>query len=219
MNRRDFHTCLAATAGGLVGLGATTLAHAQAAPVEGQHFVRLSTPASVNLPADKKIEMIEFFWYGCPACNAFEPTLDAWLARLPPDVAFRRVHVGFTPMHQVHQKLFYTLEETGQLEALHKRVFAAIHKQSRRLINDSDIAAFFKEAGADGDKLMTAFKGFSVNNKANRARQLTEAYKIDGVPSLGLQGRFYTSASLPGVGNHERMLQVAEGLIQRIRRG
>jgi len=214
MKRREFSKHLVAT-----GLGVATAAPvwAQAgAFVEGQQFVRLSTPAPVSLPsADKKIEVVEFFWYGCGHCYAFEPAIEAWSKRLPPDVAFRQVPVGFAAPHQLHQKLFYALEETGQLATMNKRVFAAIHQQNRRLTSESEIMAFITSNGLDVTKFGEAFKSFGVNTKANRAKQLSAAYKIDGVPALGIHGRFYTSGSLAG--SNERALAVADFLIQRAR--
>jgi protein dithiol oxidoreductase (disulfide-forming) len=213
MKRREFSRYLS---GGGLGLVVTGLARAQGAPVEGQQYVRLNTPAPVTLSGpDKKVDVIEFFWYGCPHCNVFEPLLEAWTKRLAPDVSFRRVHVGFGQIHQVHQRLFYALEEMGELPALHKKVFAAIHAQGRRLATESDMAAFVKENGVDPAKFLEAYKSFAVNTKATRARQLTDAYKIDGVPAMGVQGRYYTSGALTGT--HERMLQVVDYLIQRSR--
>ncbi len=213
MKRRDFHQLLAASA----ATAAFTQgpAAAQGGPVEGKDYVRLQTPAAVNLAAGKKIEVVEFFWYGCPHCNAFEPQLEAWLQRLPPDVGFRRVHVGFGPVHQTHQRLYYALEELGWVEGLHKKVFAAMHQQQQRLVTDADIAAFAKANGADGAKLVDTMKGFGATTKANRARQLSEAYKIDGVPALGIHGRFYTSGSLAG--DMGRALAVTDFLIGRSR--
>jgi thiol:disulfide interchange protein DsbA len=209
MNRRDFALTVAA-------LGAGGIARAQGGPVEGTHYVRLSQPAPVTLPGpEKKVEVVEFFWYECPHCNAFEPLLEAWVKRLPADVAFRQVPVGFTARHQVHQRLFYALEEMGQLQAMHRRLFAAIHVQNRRVSNESEIMAFVKDQGLDVAKFGEAFKSFSVSAKAGRAKQLTDAYKIDGVPALGIHGRFYTSGALAG--NHERALAVADFLIQRSR--
>ncbi|GAB4041975.1 MAG: thiol:disulfide interchange protein DsbA [Rubrivivax sp.] len=214
MKRREFSHQLAA--GGLL-LVAGAAARAQGGPVEGTHYVRLSQPAPLNLAAGKKVEVVEFFWYECPHCNAFEPALDAWVARLPADVDFKRVPVGFTARHQVAQKAFYALEEIGQLEAMHKRIFAAIHVQGQRLLTEKAYVDFMAANGVDADKFAAAFRGFSVNTKANRARQLSDAYKIDGVPALGIQGRFYTSGSLAG--GAERVLAVASFLIDRARRG
>ncbi|MDP1535062.1 MAG: thiol:disulfide interchange protein DsbA/DsbL [Rubrivivax sp.] len=217
MKRRDFSKQMAAAGLGLGGMVLTPAVLAQGAPVEGTHYVRLSQPAPVTLPtADKKIEVIEFFWYECPHCNAFEPLLEAWVKKLPTDVSFRQVPVGFTARHQMAQKMFYALEEMGQLEALHRKIFAAIHVQNRRLNTEADMVAFVSANGVDGAKFSEMFKSFQVNTKSTRARQLTEAYKIDGVPALGINGRFFTAASLAG--NHERALAVTDYLIQRSRK-
>lgn len=213
MKRREFSTALAA---GSLGLCAAGLAQAQGAPVAGKDYVRLSQPVPLSLPAGKKVEVVEFFWYECPHCNDFEPMLDAWAAKLPADVAFQRVPVGFTARHQIAQKAFYALEEMGLLETLHTRVFAAIHVQGRRLLTEKAYADFVAANGGDAAKFSEAFRSFSVNTKANRARQLAEAYKIDGVPALGIQGRFYTSASQAG--GHARALAVTDYLINLARK-
>jgi len=213
MNRRDISIHLAGAGLGLMLAGT---ASAQGAPIEGQQYVRLSTPAPVSLPADKKIEVIEFFWYECPHCYAFDPLLDTWTKKLPPDVLFRRVPVGFTARHQLTQKLFYALEEMGKGDALHKKIFAAIHMQNLRLLSEADMVAFVSANGVDGAKFSEAYRSFSVSTKANRAKQLTEAYKIDGVPAIGIQGRFYTSGALAG--SHERALAVTDFLSDRLRK-
>lgn len=213
MKRRDFSLQLA---GAGLALAASGAARAQGGPVEGQHYVRLSTPASVNLPPGKKVEVVEFFWYECPHCNTFDPLIEAWKGRLPADVLFRRVPVGFTARHLATAKMFYALEEMGQLDALHKRIFAAIHVQNRRLITEAQMVEFVKANGVDGDRFSAAYKSFNVATQTNRAKQLTEAYKIDGVPAVGIQGRYYTTASLAG--GYDRALAVTDFLIQRSRR-
>jgi len=213
MQRRQFTQQLTGSALALGGLAAAGHAQAQGAPKEGTHYVRLSSPAPVTLPSpDKKVEVVEFFWYGCPHCYAFEPILEGWVKKLPADVAFRQVPVGFMAPHQMHQKLFYALEETGQLAAMHRKVFAAIHQQNKRLASEAEIRDFITASGGDGAKVFDAMKGFGVSTKAARAKQLADAYKIDGVPALGINGRFYTAASLAG--GHERAVAVADFLIQ-----
>ena len=210
MQRRDFSLQLA---GAGLGFAMTGLAHAQGAPKEGTHYVKLSTPAPVTLPSpDKKIEVVEFFWYGCPHCYAFEPTLEPWVKKLPADVSFRQVPVAFMAQYQIHQKLFYALEEMGQLTAMHRKIFSAIHQQNKRLNNESEVIAFATASGIDGAKLGESMKSFGVSTKVTRAKQLADAYKIDGVPALGINGRFYTSATLAG--SHERAVAVADFLIQ-----
>ncbi len=214
MQRRDFTRNLA---GAGLGIALVQGAQAQGGPKEGKDYVKLSTPATVTLPSpDKKVEVVEFFWYGCPHCYAFEPILESWVKKLPADVAFRQVPVGFMAAHQFHQKLFYALEETGQLATMHRKVFNAIHQGGKRMSSESEVVAFVSGNGGDGAKLAEAMKGFGVNTKANRAKQLADAYKIDGVPALGINGRFYTSGALAG--NHERATQVADFLIQASRK-
>jgi thiol:disulfide interchange protein DsbA len=212
MNRRDFSLQLA---GAGLGLATAGTARAQGAPVEGQQYVRLQTAAQVTLPAPtKKIEVIEFFWYGCPHCFAFEPIVQTWSKTLAPDVHFHQVPFAFIGPVE-HQKLFYALEELGQREALQKKLFNAIHIERKHLNTEAEITAFVAANGVDGAKFTEAFKGFAVNNKVSRGKQLGNAYKIDGVPALGIQGRYYTSATLAGT--HEKAIQVADYLIQRAR--
>lgn len=212
MKRREFSLHIVGA-----GLALTQPALAQA-PVEGTHFIRLSQPLAAGLlPPAGKIDVAEFFWYECPHCNAFQPVIEPWTRKLPPEVAFRRVPVGFTARHQVAQKLYYALEEIGALETAHRRIFAAVHGQGQRITSEADAVALAVAAGVDKTKITDALKSFGVNTKAAKARQLSEAYKIDGVPTLGIHGRYFTSAALTG--GHERALAVADFLIQRSRKG
>ncbi len=217
MQRREFtHHLASAVAFAGLGLTAASTVWAQGgAPVEGQHYVRLGSPLPVTLPPGKAVEVVEFFWYGCPHCFAFEPTVDNWVKKLPADVAFRRVPAGFTATYQLHQKVFYALEEMGQLDSLHSKIFNAIHVQNKRLNSESDVVAYLKSIGVDEAKFAAAMKSFGVNTKANRAKQLSEGYKIDGVPALGVHGRFYTSVGQAG--GPDRAVAVADFLIQRAR--
>ena len=212
MKRRDFSAAVIGA-----GVGAVSVAaHAQGGPVEGTHYVRLSQPVPTTVAG--KIEVIEFFWYGCPHCNAFEPALDPWIKQLPADVAFRRMPVAFSqePFF-AHQRIFYALESLGLLPAMHRRVFYAIHSDRQRLDKPADISAFMAKNGVDAAKFMEAFDSFSVQTKARQAAQLSAAYKIDGVPAIGVQGRYYTSGPLAG--SNEKSLVVADFLIERVRKG
>ena len=217
ITRREFTLAAGTALVGLTALGraGSALAQAAAAPVEGRDFVRLNTP--VATPAGGKIDVIEFFSYGCPHCYTFEPMLEQWVKRLPPDVAFRRVPASFNPTFEGYAKLFYALEAVGLVETLHKRVFAAIHVQRQRLDKEADIAAFVNANGGDGAKVVEAMKSFGVATKLRQAKQAFEAYKINGVPTLGIHGRWFTSGSLTG--SNEKALAVADQLIQRARKG
>jgi len=212
MNRRDFSQWMAA----LGGVAAVQGLQAQGGPVEGVHYVKLSQPAPVSAPTGK-IEVLEFFWYGCPHCNALEPALEAWIKRLFVDVAFRRVPVAFSATHESHQRMYYALEAMGQLDAMHRRIFAAIHTQQQRLDREADQVAFLKAQGVDEAKFLEMTKSFSVQTKMRQAKQLSSAYKIDGVPAFGVAGRFYTAGSLAG--DNQRALAVADFLIDRARKG
>ena len=217
ITRREF-SAAATAALALAGWGQGAPAWAQeagAAPVEGRDYVRLNTPVAVL--AGGKIDVIEFFSYGCPHCYSFEPMLEQWVKRLPADVAFRRVPATFNPTFEGYAKLFYALEAIGQVEALHKRVFAAIHVQRQRLDKEADIAAFVSANGGDGAKAVDAMKSFGVATKLRLAKQAFEGYKIDGVPTLGIHGRWFTSGSLTG--SNDKALAVADQLIQRARKG
>lgn len=211
INRRDL-----TLTGAAVALVAASGVRAQGAtPIEGKDFVRLPTPAPVAAPPGK-IEVVEFFSYGCPHCYSFEPLLESWIKKLPADVTFRRVPAVFNAPFEGYAKLFYALEASNQVDAMHKRVFAAIHVQRQRLDKEADIAAFVKSAGGDDAKFLDAYKSFGVATKLRQGKQLAEAYKIDGVPTLGIHGRWFTAGSLAGT--HERALAVADQLIARARK-
>lgn len=215
LNRRAFcgsGAGLVVTGGAGAGLAESALA--QGGPVEGTHYVKLSQP--IPVASGGKVEVVEFFWYGCPHCFALEPALEQWLKRLPGDVNFRRAPVAFSPQHETHQRLFFALEALGLVEGLHRKVFNAIHVERKRLLNDADIAAFATAQGQDGAKLVETMKSFGVQTKARQAKQLSEAYRIDGVPAIGVQGRWYTSSAMAG--GHERTFAVADHLIGLARR-
>ena len=212
IKRREFSANVLAAG---LALGLTPLARAQGAPVEGQQYVRLSQAQPVATPG--KVEVVEFFWYGCPHCNEFEPMLEAWVKKLPPDVAFRRVPVAFRDEpFTAHQKIYYALEALGQVDAMQMKVFNAIHRDHNRMDKPAEIAAFMQKNGIDSAKFLDLYNSFAVQTKTRQARSLAEAYKIDGVPALGINGRYYTSGSLAG--SLERSLQVADFLIQKSRK-
>lgn len=201
----------------LAGMGAasTGLAYGQAAPVEGTHYLKLSPPVPVSVPAGK-YEIIEFFSYGCPHCFALEPAVESWAKKLPSDVVFVRTPVAFNATYETYQKIYYALEVMGLVDAMNRKVFNAIHVQHQRLDKEADIVAFMSANGVDGAKFAQNFKSFTVQSKARQAQQLAEAYKIDGVPSFGVQGRYLTNGTLAG--SNERAMAVAEALVQKLRK-
>ena len=217
MNIKRRELCLGLAGAGVLPLLLPGLASAQDTPVEGSHFVRLSQPATTSSPG--KVEVVEFFWYGCPHCNAFEPSLDAWSRKLPADVVFRRMPVALREEWAMHQRIFFALDAMGQVEAMHRKTFYAIHKDRMQLEKPAEISAFMAKNGIDGAKFLENLNSFTVQTKARQANQLAAAYKIDGVPTLGVQGRFSTAPSLPAMaGSHERTLAVVDFLVERSRK-
>jgi thiol:disulfide interchange protein DsbA len=194
-----------------------TGASAQAKPPQaGSDYLVVEKPASVEAPAGK-VEVVEFFWYSCSHCNAFEPALESWIKRAPKDVVVRRVPVAFQDSFVPQQRLFYTLEAMGLLDKLHGKVFAAIHGEKQNLTKADAIADWVAKQGVDKAKFMEQYNSFSVATKATRGTQLQNAYRVEGVPSLGVAGRFYTDATLSK--SMDRALQVVEFLAAQVRAG
>ena len=213
MKRRDFSWALGAVAGASL---VQTPALAQARPpVAGTDYLVLEKPAPVEAPAGK-IEIIEFFWYSCPHCNVFEPALATWIKRAPKDVAVRRVPVAFRDDFVPQQRLYYALEAMGLVEKLHGRVFTAIHAEKLSLNTPESIAAWVVKQGVDKAKFMEQFNSFAVATKATKGTQLQNAYKVEGVPAIGVAGRFYTDGTFAK--NMDRALVIAEFLAAEIRK-
>ena len=146
------------------------------------------------------------------------PALDAWAKKLPPDVAFRRVPVAFRDEPFVsHQKIFYALDAMGLIPTLHRKVFYAIHGERQKLDKPADIQAFMQKNGVDGAKFMENFNSFSTQTKVRQATKLAADYKIDGVPALGVHGRYFTSGTLAG--SPQASLAITEYLIGLARKG
>ena len=213
MKRRDFSAASAL----VVGQGLLPAVWAQAKkPEPGGEYLRLGKQVAVDAAAGM-IEVVEFFWYSCPHCNAFEPALEAWIKRLPKDVSMRRVPVGFRDDFVPQQRLYYTLEAMGLVEQLHAKVFASIHAERQQLSKGDAIADWAAKQGVDRAKFGEVFNSFGVATKSTRATQLQNDYRVEGVPALGVAGRFYTDGSLAG--DMPRALQVVDFLLAEVRAG
>lgn len=184
---------------GLLLAGAALLpgmAVAQGEPKVGQHFRKLRQ----RLPTSgSKVEVVEFFWYGCPACNAFEPTLQAWLKQLPANVEFRPSHIGGRAQQRPHQRLFFALQAMGVEHQFRPAIFAAMHQQHNPLDTPEVMIKLLQPLGLDVAKFQSIWaaldpKAFS-GAKIAQADKLTEAYQLDGVPMLGIGGLYTTSPS------------------------
>ncbi len=217
MKRRDFSL---STAGVLAGASLSlTLpsVHAQARQFkEGKDYVRLAKPVMPEAPAGK-VDVIEFFWYSCGHCNAFEPTLEAWIKAAPKEMSIRRVPVAFNASFVPQQKLFYTLETMGKLDTLHARVFRAIHVERQPLNKDDLIFAWATQQGLDMEKFKSIYQSFAVSTQVRKATQLQNDYGVEGVPSMGVGGRYYTDGTMAG--GMQGVLQVVEHLAATVRKG
>jgi len=209
--RRQFS--LALTAPLTLGLGAAP-SWAQQAFRPGKDYLPLERPVASDV-GPGKVELIEFFWYSCPHCNAFEPSFAQWVKAAPKEVVVRRVPVAFRDDFAPQQRLYYTLEALGWVETLHAKVFHAVHVERLGLNTDALIQAWIDKQGVDGKKFAETYKSFGVAGKVKRAVQLQNDYRVEGVPSLGIAGRYYTDGTLAG--SMERALKVAESLIARAR--
>ncbi|MBA4267219.1 MAG: disulfide bond formation protein DsbA [Comamonadaceae bacterium] len=214
MQRRNFSQALLAS-GGLAAVGTLgwSTAQAQIAGLkEGADYRRLASPAPVDSAAGQ-VEVVEFFAYTCIHCYNFEPHITEWLKQKPAHVTLRRAPVAFSDAFLPLQRLYYALEAMGQVEALHDKVFKAIHVDKQRLTTPDAITNWMEKQGVDRARFTEFYNSFAVAGKARRATQLQEAYQVEGTPALGVAGRFY----VPGQG--PRTLAVANALITEVRKG
>lgn len=206
MNRRHALLHLAALAG----------ASAVGAPAFAQNptYTPVKPPQPTADPG--KIEVIEFFHYGCPHCRDFDPLLEHWLEALPDDVAFLRVPViwGNPDLKQL-ARFYYAAEAVGVLDTLHSKVFTAFQDERVPLTTEQGVSDWVAENGVDAKAFMDAYKSFGVESKIQRADQVARAYRINGVPTLAIDGAYLTSASMAG--SHEAALKVADDLIAKVR--
>ena len=188
-------------------------AYAQdAGPQEGRHYRRVTPTVAVEIPG--KIEVVEFFWFGCQHCYSLEPVLQDWVKKLPADVVFRKEHVAF-PQAVKHQQMFYTLRALGAESTATVKVFEAIHKERKLLLTASDQADFAASLGIDKKKYTDTLASFTVQTVLKKSSNLSDAYKVDSVPVLTINGKFYTGPSMAG--NNGAALEVADALIKKER--
>ena len=162
-------------------------------------------------PGNGKIEVIEFFWYGCPHCYRLEPSLKAWLKNKPADVDFKLVHAIPSASWLQHAKIYYTLETMNLVDSLHDKVFDAIHKDNKNLNDTKVLDQFLAQNGVDPTKYHEVEKSFTVDSKLKRANQLTVNYKVDGVPRIIVDGKLFTGPEFAG--GEDKMMAAVEQMI------
>lgn len=211
------HSKRALLSAAILGLAVSlpSISGAQSLKVEEGFDYRV-LPVAQSVESKGKVEVIEFFWYGCPHCYDFEPELSAWVKRQPKDVVFRRVPVAFRDDFMPHSQLFYALEALGKGDGMNEKVMHAMHKENKRLMTENEIADWAVSQGIDRNTFLATYRSFAVISKARTARQLTDAYRIDGVPTIVMQGRYVTSPSIAGT--KAKTISVMDYLEQKIRK-
>ncbi len=186
----------------------------QAQLVANRDYTIIEPAQLTDNPA--KIEVIEFFSYGCPHCYDLHPNALKWAAKLPADVAFKRIPVGFgNPYYQNLARLYYALEAIGQLDKLDNAVFHAIHDKGLKLIDEKSILEWVTAQGVDAKTFSDAYNAFGVISKTKRADQLAQATKIRGVPALVVDGRYLVTGQ--DIKTHADLLNLTDKVIDKAR--
>jgi protein dithiol oxidoreductase (disulfide-forming) len=204
-NRRRFVSSMLA-------LGASlTVATPLAAQTAASDFTLINPPQPVDDP--RKIEVVEFFSYGCPHCADFNPLLNLWAAKLPADVVLKKVPVSFGRAAWANAaRLYHALEVTGDQKRLETDIFRAIHGERTNLFDERTIIDWVSARGVDRKKFTDAFSSFGVMSKVKRGDQMAQAFRIEGVPALGVDGKYLVKAN-----SLEAQLASADKLIARAR--
>jgi thiol:disulfide interchange protein DsbA len=182
-----------------------------AAPQEGKEYLRLKNPQPVE--TGKDIEVIEFFSYGCPHCGDFEPVLQNWIKTKPADVQFRRIPVMFQERWIPLAKIYYTLEALGEEARLSPQVFVAIHGKGQPMWQDKTFFDWAASQGLDRKKVEDMYNSFGIGGKVNRARMAAQAYQVQSVPLVIVDGKFVSNR----IPSHAAMPPLIDSLVAKAR--
>ena len=160
-----------------------------------------------------KIEVLEFFWYGCPHCYTFEPYIKAWKKTKPANVEFVRVPAIFRPDWEIQARTYYALSNMGVIEDMHEKIFAAIHKDKKKLDKKEKLTDFVVKNGVDRKKFEEEYNSFSVDTMVRKAKKKQTAYKIQGVPAIAVNGKYLTSGSMSG--SYDNLVKILDYLVAK----
>jgi len=175
----------------------------------GKDYIEIKPARATATPG--KVEVLEFFWYGCPHCYQLEPDLLLWSKKLPRNVALVRQPAVLGESWMTLTQAYYALESLGEIPRLHGHLFNALHNEGRRFNSPESVVTWAATQGVNPDKLKAAFQSFTVHTKANRAKQISQEYRLEGVPALVINGKYLTSPSMAG--GYAGALRVADELI------
>jgi thiol:disulfide interchange protein DsbA len=164
-------------------------------PKSGVEYITLAQPQAVQA-AGKKVEVIEFFMYHCPHCNALEPQFEQWVKKQGDNIVLRRVHIPSQGASDPEAHLYLTLEALGKVDQMHAKVFKAMHVDRVRLTKDDTIIDWVSKNGIDRATFLNAWNSFGVMTKLRQLNKIVESYKVDGAPTIVIDGKYQTSPAL-----------------------
>lgn len=176
---------------------------------EGVHYKTFPQQLSYN----DKIQVQEFFWYGCPHCYSFEPFLKQWKKSKSTDVDFVRVPAIFRPEWEVQARTYYALSNMGVIEDVHGKIFDELHKNKKQLNTLPLMTAFLEKNGVDKEKFMNEYKSFSVDGMVRKAKKKQNTFKIQGVPSVVINGKYISTGSMAG--SYDNLIKIIDYLVKK----
>ena len=179
--------------------------------VEGKNYTRLAEVQATQ--AGDKIEVLEFFWYGCPHCYKFEPTIANWQKNKPDNIKFIRIPAPLNPSWMPHTKAYYALETMGKGEQYHEALFSAIHVDRKRLYDMPAITKFLVSQGVDEKIFTSSVNSFAVEMRARQAHKISKSYNLSGVPMLAVNGKYTISAQQAG--GYQEMIDTVNHLVKK----
>lgn len=177
---------------------------------EGKDYMRVDVPRTID---SDKIEVIEFFWYGCPHCYKFEPYISKWNQNKPENVEFVRVPATFQPLWILHARAYYALQMLGVGEQIHPKFFNEIHVKKNYMKTFDALTVFVEQNGVDRTEFIDAMNSFTVETQVRKATKLVMDYKLNGVPAIAVNGKYLISASMAG--SFENMIKIMNYLIEK----
>ena len=181
--------------------------------VAGKDYTVLTSPQPTQ--TSDRIEVLEFFWYGCPHCYSLNPLLKTWLTNLPSDIDFRYVPAIFRPNWAAGAKIFFTIETLGMMAVLHDKIYDAIHRDKIDLNDESILFDWIEKQGRDRKEFENTYNSFAIQNQVAKSTQMSRQYQLTGVPALVINGKYVTSGKMGGT--PQDTINTLEALIKKAR--
>ena len=178
--------------------------------VAGQDYQVLANPVKVEKPG--KIEVREFFWYGCGHCYSLEPHMQSWLKKLPKDVRFVRTPAAMNPLWEQAARAYYVSEALGVRQKAHLQLFHDIHAKKQPILEQAQLAKFYTRYGISEAKFNTTYKSFPISSKIAQAKNLAATYQLSGVPAVTVNGKYVVQ------GDDAKVVQVVNYLVEKERK-